>query len=174
MKNKNFFQRMAQLIAIFGLSLLIGNISAFIAMNMLSIPKDTLFFLWQRQFIDAMVQLGMIKGMWLLFIGNIVIYLYQKNRKNLLLLILSIIVFVLGEFFIVPLSYETSRIAFQQYEMNQVTSDFLIIKHKEDVLGGFNLFILLIYLIINIFYKQEENKVEIVLKSRIFLFLFQK
>jgi hypothetical protein len=160
MKNKNFFQRMAQLIAIFGLSLLIGNISAFIAMNMLSIPKDTLFFLWQRQFIDAMVQLGMIKGMWLLFIGNIVIYLYQKNRKNLLLLILSIIVFVLGEFFIVPLSYETSRIAFQQYEMNQVTSDFLIIKHKEDVLGGFNLFILLIYLIINIFYKQEENKVE--------------
>ena len=151
---------MAQLIAIFGLSLLIGNISAFIAMNMLSIPKDTLFFLWQRQFIDAMVQLGMIKGMWLLFIGNIVIYLYQKNRKNLLLLILSIIVFVLGEFFIVPLSYETSRIAFQQYEMNQVTSDFLIIKHKEDVLGGFNLFILLIYLIINIFYKQEENKVE--------------
>ena len=82
MKNKNFFQRMAQLIAIFGLSLLIGNISAFIAMNMLSIPKDTLFFLWQRQFIDAMVQLGMIKGMWLLFIGNIVIYLYQKNRKN--------------------------------------------------------------------------------------------
>ena len=129
-------------------------------MNMLSIPKDTLFFLWQRQFIDAMVQLGMIKGMWLLFIGNIVIYLYQKNRKNLLLLILSIIVFVLGEFFIVPLSYETSRIAFQQYEMNQVTSDFLIIKHKEDVLGGFNLFILLIYLIINIFYKQEENKVE--------------
>ena len=160
MKNKNFFQRMAQSIAIFGLSLLIGNISAFIAMNMLSIPKDTLFFLWQRQFIDAMVQLGMIKGMWLLFIGNIVIYLYQKNRKNLLLLILSIIVFVLGEFFIVPLSYETSRIAFQQYEMNQVTSDFLIIKHKEDVLGGFNLFILLIYLIINIFYKQEENKVE--------------
>ena len=160
MKNKNFFQRMAQLIAIFGLSLLIGNISAFIAMNMLSIPKDTLFFLWKRQFIDAMVQLGMIKGMWLLFIGNIVIYLYQKNRKNLLLLILSIIVFVLGEFFIVPLSYETSRIAFQQYEMNQVTSDFLIIKHKEDVLGGFNLFILLIYLIINIFYKQEENKVE--------------
>ena len=129
-------------------------------MNMLSIPKDTLFFLWQRQFIDAMVQLGMIKGMWLLFIGNIVIYLYQKNRKNLLLLILSIIVFVLGEFFIVPLSYETSRIAFQQYEMNQVTSDFLIIKHKEDVLGGFNLFILLIYLIINIFYKQEENKVK--------------
>ena len=160
MKNKNFFQRMAQLIAIFGLSLLIGNISAFIAMNMLSIPKDTLFFLWQRQFINAMVQLGMIKGMWLLFIGNIVIYLYQKNRKNLLLLILSIIVFVLGEFFIVPLSYETSRIAFQQYEMNQVTSDFLIIKHKEDVLGGFNLFILLIYLIINIFYKQEENKVK--------------
>ena len=160
MKNKNFFQRMAQLIAIFGLSLLIGNISAFIAMNMLSIPKDTLFFLWQRQFIDAMVQLGMIKGMWLLFIGNIVIYLYQKNRKNLLLLILSIIVFVLGEFFIVPLSYETSRIAFQQYEMNQVTSDFLIIKHKEDVLGGFNLFILLIYLIINIFYKQEENKLK--------------
>ena len=160
MKNKKFFQRMAQLIAIFGLSLLIGNISAFIAMNMLSIPKDTLFFLWQRQFIDAMVQLGMIKGMWLLFIGNIVIYLYQKNRKNLLLLILSIIVFVLGEFFIVPLSYETSRIAFQQYEMNQVTSDFLIIKHKEDVLGGFNLFILLIYLIINIFYKQEENKVK--------------
>ena len=160
MKNKNFFQRMAQLIAIFGLSLLIGNISAFIAMNMLSIPKDTLFFLWQRQFIDAMVQLGMIKGMWLLFIGNIVIYLYQKNRKNLLLLILSIIVFVLGEFFIVPLSYETSRIAFQQYEMNQVTSNFLIIKHKEDVLGGFNLFILLIYLIINIFYKQEENKVK--------------
>lgn len=160
MKNKNFFQRMAQLIAIFGLSLLIGNISAFIAMNMLSIPKDTLFFLWQRQFIDAMVQLGMIKGMWLLFIGNIVIYLYQKNRKNLLLLILSIIVFVLGEFFIVPLSYETSRIAFQQYEMNQITSNFLIIKHKEDILGGFNLFILLIYLIINIFYKQEENKVK--------------
>ena len=77
MKDKNFFQRMAQLIAIFGLSLLIGNISAFIAMNMLSIPKDTLFFLWQRQFIDAMVQLGMIKGMWLLFIGNIVIY-YPK------------------------------------------------------------------------------------------------
>ena len=49
---------------------------------MLSIPKDTLFFLWQRQFIDAMVQLGMIKGMWLLFIGNIVIYLCQKNRKK--------------------------------------------------------------------------------------------
>ena len=159
MKDKNFFQRMAQLIAIFGLSLLIGNISAFIAMNMLSIPKDTLFFLWQRQFIDAMVQLGMIKGMWLLFIGNIVIYLYQKNRKNLLLLILSIIVFVLGEFFIVPLSYETSHIAFQQYEMNQITSNFLIIKHKEDVLGGLNLFILLTYLVISICYKQEENKI---------------
>ena len=160
MKSKNLLQRVAQFITIVGLSLLIGNISAFIAMNMLSIQQDTSFFLWQRRFIDAMVQLGMIKGMWLFLIGNIVIYLYQKNRKNLLLLILSIIVFVLGEFFIVPLSYETSRIAFQQYEMNQVTSDFLIIKHKEDVLGGFNLFILLIYLIINIFYKQEENKVK--------------
>ena len=160
MKSKNLLQRVAQFITIVGLSLLIGNISDFIAMNMLSIQQDTSFFLWQRRFIDAMVQLGMIKGMWLFLIGNIVIYLYQKNRKNLLLLILSIIVFVLGEFFIVPLSYETSRIAFQQYEMNQVTSDFLIIKHKEDVLGGFNLFILLIYLIINIFYKQEENKVK--------------
>ena len=111
MKNKNFFQRMAQLIAIFGLSLLIGNISAFIAMNMLSTPKDILFFLWQRRFIDAMVQLGMIKGMWLFFIGNIVIYLCQRTRKNLLLLILSIIVFVLGEFFIIPLSYKTSLVA---------------------------------------------------------------
>ena len=160
MKSKNLLQRVAQFITIVGLSLLIGNISAFIAMNMLSIPKDTLFFLWQRQFIDAMVQLGMIKGMWLLFIGNIVIYLCQRTRKNLLLLILSIAVFVLGEFFIIPLSYDTSLLAFQQYRMNQVTSDFLIIKHKEDVLGGFNLFILLIYLIINIFYKQEENKVK--------------
>ena len=145
MKSKNLLQRVAQFITIVGLSLLIGNISAFIAMNMLSIQQDTSFFLWQRRFIDAMVQLGMIKGMWLFLIGNIVIYLYQKNRKNLLLLILSIIVFVLGEFFIVPLSYETSRIAFQQYEMNQVTSDFLIIKHKEDVLGGINLLILFIY-----------------------------
>ena len=145
MKNKNFFQRMAQLIAIFGLSLLIGNISAFIAMNMLSIPQDTSFFLWQRRFIDAMVQLGMIKGMWLFLIGNIVIYLCQRNRKNLLLLILSSVVFVLGEFFIIPLSYETSLLAFQQYEMNQITPDFLTIKHKEDVLGGINLLILLIY-----------------------------
>ena len=160
MKSKNLLQRVAQFIIVVGLSLLIGNISAFIAMNMLPTPKDTLFFLWQRRFIDAMVQLGMIKGMWLFFIGNIVIYLCQRTRKNLLLLILSIIVFVLGEFFIIPLSYKTSLVAFQQYEMNQVTSNFLIIKHKEDILGGFNLFILLIYLIINIFYKQEENKVE--------------
>ena len=145
MKSKNLLQRVAQFITIVGLSLLIGNISAFIAMNMLSIQQDTSFFLWQRRFIDAMVQLGMIKGMWLFLIGNIVIYLCQRNRKNLLLLILSSVVFVLGEFFIIPLSYETSRLAFQQYEMNQVTSDFLIIKHKEDVLGGINLLILLIY-----------------------------
>ncbi|WP_314270261.1 hypothetical protein [Capnocytophaga sputigena] len=145
MKSKNLLQRVAQFITIVGLSLLIGNISAFIAMNMLSIQQDTSFFLWQRRFIDAMVQLGMIKGMWLFLIGNIVIYLCQRNRKNLLLLILSSVVFVLGEFFIIPLSYETSLLAFQQYEMNQVTSDFLIIKHKEDVLGGINLLILLIY-----------------------------
>ncbi len=91
-------------------------------------------------------------------IGNIVIYLCQRTRKNLLLLILSIIVFVLGEFFIIPLSYKTSLVAFQQYVMNQVISDFLIIKHKEDVLGGLNLFILLTYLVISICYKQEENK----------------
>ena len=145
MKSKNLLQRVAQFIIVVGLSLLIGNISAFIAMNMLPTPKDTLFFLWQRRFIDAMVQLGMIKGMWLFLIGNIVIYLCQRNRKNLLLLILSSVVFVLGEFFIIPLSYETSLLAFQQYEMNQVTSDFLTIKHKEDVLGGINLLILLIY-----------------------------
>ena len=145
MKSKNLLQRVGQFITIVGLSLLIGNISAFIAMNMLSIQQDTSFFLWQRRFIDAMVQLGMIKGMWLFLIGNIVIYLCQRNRKNLLLLILSSVVFVLGEFFIIPLSYETSLLAFQQYEMNQVTSDFLIIKHKEDVLGGINLLILLIY-----------------------------
>ena len=145
MKSKNLLQRVAQFITIVGLSLLIGNISAFIAMNMLSIQQDTSFFLWQRRFIDAMVQLGMIKGMWLFLIGNIVIYLCQRNRKNLLLFILSSVVFVLGEFFIIPLSYETSLLAFQQYEMNQVTSDFLIIKHKEDVLGGINLLILLIY-----------------------------
>lgn len=145
MKSKNLLQRVAQFIIVVGLSLLIGNISAFIAMNMLSIQQDTSFFLWQRRFIDAMVQLGMIKGMWLFLIGNIVIYLCQRNRKNLLLLILSSVVFVLGEFFIIPLSYETSLLAFQQYEMNQVTSDFLIIKHKEDVLGGINLLILLIY-----------------------------
>ena len=92
-----------------------------------------------------MVQLGMIKGMWLFLIGNIVIYLCQRNRKNLLLLILSSVVFVLGEFFIIPLSYDTSLLAFQQYEMNQITPDFLTIKHKEDVLGGINLLILLIY-----------------------------
>ena len=145
MKSKNLLQRVAQFIAILGLSLLIGNISAFIAMNMLSIPQDTSFFLWQRRFIDAMVQLGMIKGMWLFLIGNIVIYLCQRNRKNLLLLILSSVVFVLGEFFIIPLSYDTSLLAFQQYEMNQITPDFLTIKHKEDVLGGINLLILLIY-----------------------------
>ena len=141
MKSKNLLQRVAQFIIVVGLSLLIGNISAFIAMNMLSIPQDTSFFLWQRRFIDAMVQ----KGMWLFLIGNIVIYLCQRNRKNLLLLILSSVVFVLGEFFIIPLSYETSLLAFQQYGMNQVTSDFLTIKHKEDVLGGVNLLILLIY-----------------------------
>lgn len=145
MKSKNLLQRVAQFITIVGLSLLIGNISAFIAMNMLSTPQDTSFFLWQRRFIDAMVQLGMIKGMWLFLIGNIVIYLCQRTRKNLLLLILSIAVFILGEFFIIPLSYETSLLAFHQYEMNQVTSDFLTIKHKEDVLGGVNLLILLIY-----------------------------
>ena len=145
MKSKNLLQRVAQFIIVLGLSLLIGNISAFIAMNMLSIPQDTSFFLWQRRFIDAMVQLGMIKGMWLFLIGNIVIYLCQRNRKNLLLLILSSVVFVLGEFFIIPLSYETSLLAFQQYEMNQITPDFLTIKHKEDVLGGINLLILLIY-----------------------------
>ncbi|WP_278590564.1 hypothetical protein [Capnocytophaga ochracea] len=145
MKSKNLLQRVAQFIAILGLSLLIGNISAFIAMNMLSTPQDTSFFLWQRQFIDAMVQLGMIKGMWLFLIGNIVIYLCQITRKNLLLLILSIAVFVLGEFFIIPLSYDTSLLAFQQYRMNQVTSDFLTIKHKEDILGGINLLILLVY-----------------------------
>ena len=145
MKSKNLLQRVAQFIAILGLSLLIGNISAFIAMNMLSTPQDTSFFLWQRQFIDAMVQLGMIKGMWLFLIGNIVIYLCQITRKNLLLLILSIAVFVLGEFFIIPLSYDTSLLAFQQYRMNQVTSDFLTIKHKEDILGGVNLLILLVY-----------------------------
>ena len=145
MKSKNLLQRVAQFIIVVGLSLLIGNISAFITMNMLSIPQDTSFFLWQRRFIDAMVQLGMIKGMWLFLIGNIVIYLCQRNRKNLLLLILSSVVFVLGEFFIIPLSYDTSLLAFQQYEMNQVTSDFLTIKHKEDVLGGINLLILLIY-----------------------------
>ena len=145
MKSKNLLQRVAQFITIVGLSLLIGNISAFIAMNMLSTPKDTLFFLWQRRFIDAMVQLGMIKGMWLFFIGNIVIYLCQRTRKNLLLLIFSIAVFILGEFFIIPLSYETSLLAFQQYGMNQITPDFLTIKHKEDVLGGVNLLILFIY-----------------------------
>ena len=145
MKSKNLLQRVAQFIIVLGLSLLIGNISAFIAMNMLSIPQDTSFFLWQRRFIDAMVQLGMIKGMWLFLIGNIVIYLCQRNRKNLLLLILSSVVFVLGEFFIIPLSYETSLLAFQQYEMNQITPDFLTIKHKEDVLGGINLLILFIY-----------------------------
>ena len=145
MKSKNLLQRVAQFIIVVGLSLLIGNISAFIAMNMLSIPQDTSFFLWQRRFIDAMVQLGMIKGMWLFLIGNIVIYLCQRNRKNLLLLILSSVVFVSGEFFIIPLSYDTSLLAFQQYEMNQVTSYFLTIKHKEDVLGGINLLILLIY-----------------------------
>lgn len=145
MKSKNLLQRVAQFIIVVGLSLLIGNISAFIAMNMLSTPKDILFFLWQRRFIDAMVQLGMIKGMWLFLIGNIVIYLCQRNRKNLLLLILSSVVFVLGEFFIIPLSYDTSLLAFQQYEMNQITPDFLTIKHKEDVLGGINLLILLIY-----------------------------
>ena len=145
MKSKNLLQRVAQFITIVGLSLLIGNISAFLAMNMLSTPKDILFFLWQRRFIDAMVQLGMIKGMWLFLIGNIVIYLCQRTRKNLLLLILSIAVFVLGEFFIIPLSYETSLLAFQQYGMNQITPDFLTIKHKEDVLGGVNLLILFIY-----------------------------
>ncbi|WP_311329751.1 hypothetical protein [Capnocytophaga sputigena] len=145
MKSKNLLQRVAQFITIVGLSLLIGNILAFIAMNMLSIQQDTSFFLWQRRFIDAMVQLGMIKGMWLFLIGNIVIYLCQRNRKNLLLLILSSVVFVLGEFFIIPLSYETSLLAFQQYGMNQITPDFLTIKHKEDVLGGVNLLILLIY-----------------------------
>ena len=145
MKSKNLLQRVAQFIIVVGLSLLIGNISAFIAMNMLSIPQDTSFFLWQRRFIDAMVQLGMIKGMWLFLIGNIVIYLCQRNRKNLLLFILSSVVFVLGEFFIIPLSYDTSLLAFQQYEMNQITPDFLTIKHKEDVLGGINLLILLIY-----------------------------
>ena len=52
---------------------------------------------------------------------------------------------ILGEFFIIPLSYETSLLAFQQYGMNQITPDFLTIKHKEDVLGGVNLLILFIY-----------------------------
>lgn len=151
--SKSFFQ-MAKTLTIIGYSLCIGSIASFIAMNVVAGENPTIEFLfWQRHFVNPIMNYVTMPSIWLFLFGNIGLFLALekgRNRMNIVLLVLSVLIAINGQFIIIPLAKSVSSFAVQQLQTSQFITEFAKQKSIEDTFGGINLFFLIIYLTVHI------------------------
>ena len=151
--SKSFF-KMAKTLTIIGYSLCIGSIASFIAMNVVAGENPTIEFLfWQRHFVNPIMNYVTMPSIWLFLFGNIGLFLAiekGRNRMNIVLLVLSVLIAINGQFIIIPLAKSVSRFAVQQLQTSQFITEFAKQKSIEDTFGGINLFFLIIYLTVHI------------------------
>ena len=129
-----------------GYSMIAGSFIAFAALNGGDRIQDAPFFYWQRHFVDNVVTLATLPGIWLFFIGSFMRYLGNRRRKPLVLLILSLLIVINSQCFITPVSHEASALAFQSKDLSDVSVAFIAAKGLEDKLGAVNGLLLLGYI----------------------------
>lgn len=145
---------MTEAFIILGFALCVGSIFSFIAMNIIS-PKETIdftFFYWQRKFVNPIMNFVTIPGIWIFLISNISEYFLNRNNtkkkwKKITLLVLAGLIFLNGIFLIVPTAKIVSSIAENMNNLSLHSQEFLKHKSIEDIFGGINLVMLLIYLV---------------------------
>jgi membrane-associated phospholipid phosphatase len=148
---KKHMQKTGDVAILIACSMIIGSFIAFAALNSGGRIQDAAFFYWQRYFVDNVVAMATLPGVWLFFIGSLMRYLSDSGTKTLLLLIVSLLIVINSQYFIIPVSHEASAIAFQSGNLPNVSETFLALKGLEDKRGAINGLLLLGYLLIYIF-----------------------
>ncbi|SEF85272.1 hypothetical protein [Sphingobacterium lactis] len=152
--NKQSFLKIAKTLIIVGYSLCLGSIASFIAMNVIAGDNPTMEFLyWQRHFVNPIMNYVTMPSIWLFLFGNIGLFLALKKgkkRKNIVLLVISLLIVINGQFIIIPLAKSVSNSARQQYQTSQIIPSFAKQKSIEDTCGGLNLLFLISYLGVHI------------------------
>jgi len=77
-----------------GCCLICGSAVAFIAMNQGARLQDAQFFYWQRYFVDGVVSVATLPGIWLFFAGSLLWWLCQRTKKTLLLAVMALLVVI--------------------------------------------------------------------------------
>ncbi|HCM20971.1 MAG TPA: hypothetical protein DIC46_09420 [Porphyromonadaceae bacterium] len=151
--SKSFFKITTGIIVI-GYSLCLGSIASFIAMNIIAGDSPTIEFLyWQRTFVNSIMNYVTAPAIWLFLLGNIGLFLTlgkERNRKNVILLMLSILVVINGQLIIIPFAKTVSSLAVQQLQISQFIPNFAANKAIEDTCGEINLLFLITYLTVYI------------------------
>ena len=124
--------------------MIIGSAIAFAALNHGDRPQDGEFFYWQRYFVDNVVAIATRPGIWLFLFGTALLSFCRQTKRQLVLLVLSVLIVVNSQFFIIPLSHEASTMAFAHGKQELASEAFIL----EDSLGAVNGLLLLTYLVI--------------------------
>lgn len=103
----------ARVIRFVGCYLICGSAVACVAMNQGARLQDTQFFYWQRYFVDGVVAIATLPGVWLFFCRILSLVAIQRTKKPLALAIMALLAVINSQRFIIPLSEQTSMPAFQ-------------------------------------------------------------
>ena len=140
-----------------GCCLICGSAVAFIAMNQGARLQDAQFFYWQRYFVDGVVSVATLPGVWLFFAGSLLWWLCQRTKKTLLLAVMALLVVINSQCFIIPLSKQASMLAFQTSRAEPVAAAFIAAKTGEDRLGAVNGGLLLGYLAVYLLWREKAK-----------------
>ena len=99
---KKHMQKTGDIVILIACSMIIGSFIAFAALNSGGRIQNAAFFYWQRYFVDNVVAMATLPGVWLFFIGSLMRYLSDSGTKTLLLLIVSLLVGINSQCFIIP------------------------------------------------------------------------
>ena len=158
---QNFLKRniasvMGYVMVWIGYTMFAGSIIAFASMNSGEMSKDSTFFFWQRHFVDSAIAIATMPGVWLLFVGSLFLYLGKRTRRELYLSLVSMLIVIVSQGFIIPIAKRASAIAYRQAHLQSVSDIFLSEKAMEDKLGAVNGMLLLIYLAVLFFYHTKQ------------------
>lgn len=155
--SQSFF-RISKALTIAGYSLCLGSIACFIAMNAgAGNNPDANFWQWQRIFIGSITHYVTAPSLGLFLAGNIGLYLRvygNKDKKAVILLLLSVVIAANGWLIILPLAESVNSLAALQFKDSQLMPEFAAQKATEDACGGVNLLFLISYSAVYLFGKR--------------------
>ncbi len=144
----------AKILLTIGFALCLGSIASFIAMNVINGEMPGIqFSYWQRTFVNPIMNFVTIPGMWLFLFSNILLFFTGKDknsRTGLILLILSVLIFINGQFVIVPIAGIVNDLAIQQNSSSIILQEYASKKSAEDFAGGINMLLFLSHLVLYI------------------------